>query len=539
MNDLTIALAQTAFKVGDIAANTQQMMSLAEQAREQGAGLIVFPELALTGYPPEDLLLRPSLALRVDQALQQLQTVEGIVMVVGYPDQQDGKCFNAAAVIANGKIRGTYHKQHLPNYGVFDEQRYFTAGHRPVMFDFAGQRIGLLICEDLWDEQPIAQLKQHGATLVLVLNASPFELGKHSQRRTLVQQRAQAHQLPIAYVNLLGGQDDLVFDGGSLAANADGQLMLDAPRFKSQLSLLQFNTEQQFLPQSLAEEMPATEETYRALVMGLRDYVNHSGFKGVILGLSGGIDSALSLTIAVDALGADRVRAVMMPYTYTSEISVEDAQAQAARLKVNLHIAPINTIVDSFTSTLAPFFADQAADTTEENLQARSRGVLLMALSNKFGYMVLTTGNKSEMAVGYATLYGDMVGGFNALKDVYKTQVFELARYRNSLSKIPVIPERVISRAPSAELRPDQTDQDSLPPYETLDAILYGYIERDLSAEQLVAAGFDAETVKKVLQLVDRNEYKRRQAVIGSKISSRAFGRERRYPMVNGWTIGA
>jgi len=538
MNDLTIALAQTAFKVGDIATNTQQMMSLAEQAREQGANLIVFPELALTGYPPEDLLLRPSLALRVEQALQQLQTVQGIVMVVGYPDQQDGKCFNAAAVIANGKIRGTYHKQNLPNYGVFDEQRYFIAGHRPVMFDFAGQRIGLLICEDLWDEQPIAQLKQHGASLVLVLNASPFELGKHSQRRTLVQQRAQAHQLPIAYVNLLGGQDDLVFDGGSLAANADGQLMLDAPRFKSQLSLLQFNTEQQFLPQSIAPDMPATEETYRALVMGLRDYVNHSGFKGVILGLSGGIDSALSLTIAVDALGADRVRAVMMPYTYTSEISVEDAQAQATRLKVKLYTAPINTIVDSFTSTLAPFFDGEAADTTEENLQARSRGVLLMALSNKFGYMVLTTGNKSEMAVGYATLYGDMVGGFNALKDVYKTQVFELARYRNSLTKTPVIPERVISRAPSAELRPDQTDQDSLPPYETLDAILYGYIERDLSADQLVAAGFDADVVKKVLQLVDRNEYKRRQAVIGSKISSRAFGRERRYPMVNGWTLG-
>jgi len=538
MNDLTIALAQSAFKVGDIAANTQQMMSLAEQAREQGAGLIVFPELALTGYPPEDLLLRPSLAVRVEQALQHLQSVEGIVMVVGYPDQQNGQCFNAAAVIANGKIRGTYHKQNLPNYGVFDEQRYFTAGHRPVMFDFAGQRIGLLICEDLWDEQPIAQLKQHGATLVLVLNASPFELGKHQQRRALVQQRAHDHQLPIAYVNLLGGQDDLVFDGGSLAANADGQLMLDAPRFKSQLSLLQFNTEQQFLPQSLAPDMPATEETYRALVMGLRDYVNHSGFKGVILGLSGGIDSALSLTIAVDALGADRVRAVMMPYTYTSEISVEDAQAQAARLKVKLYTAPINTIVDGFTSTLAPFFEGEAADTTEENLQARSRGVLLMALSNKFGYMVLTTGNKSEMAVGYATLYGDMVGGFNALKDVYKTQVFELARYRNSLSKNPVIPERVISRAPSAELRPDQTDQDSLPAYDVLDAILYGYIERDLSAEQLVAEDFATETVQKVLQLVDRNEYKRRQAVIGSKISTRAFGRERRYPMVNGWTLG-
>lgn len=538
MNDLTIALAQSAFKVGDIAANTRHMMSLAEQAREQGANLIVFPELALTGYPPEDLLLRPSLAVRVTQALQQLQTVEGIVMVVGYPEQQAGQCFNAAAIIANGKICGTYHKQHLPNYGVFDEQRYFKAGHRPVLFDFAGQRIGLLICEDLWDEQPIAQLKQNGATLVLVLNASPFELGKHQQRRALVQHRAHAQQLPIAYVNLLGGQDDLVFDGGSLAANADGQLALDATRFKTQLSLLKFDAAQQFIPQPLATDMPAVEETYRALVMGLRDYVKHSGFKGVVLGLSGGIDSALSLAIAVDALGADRVHAVMMPYHYTSSMSIEDAQAQATRLKVGFQVAEIHKIVDSFTETLAPFFADTAADTTEENLQARSRGVLLMALSNKFGYMVLTTGNKSEMAVGYATLYGDMVGGFNALKDVYKTQVFELARYRNSLGKNPVIPERVINRAPSAELRPDQTDQDSLPAYEILDAILYGYIERDLSAKQLIAEGFDAEVVQKVLQLVDRNEYKRRQAVIGSKISSRAFGRERRYPMVNGWTLG-
>ena len=538
MNDLTIALAQSAFKVGDIAGNTRQMMILAEQAREQGAGLIVFPELALTGYPPEDLLLRPSLTARVHTALEQLQTVEGIVLVVGYPDQQAGKCFNAAAVIANGKVRGTYHKQHLPNYGVFDEQRYFQAGHQPVMFDFAGQRIGLLICEDLWDEQPIAQLKQHGATLVLVLNASPFELGKHQQRRALVQQRAQAHQLPIAYVNLVGGQDDLVFDGGSFAANADGQLMLEAPRFKSQLSLLKFDTTQQFLPHSLADDMSASEETYRALVMGLRDYVNQSGFKGVLLGLSGGIDSALSLAIAVDALGADRVNAVMMPYTYTSAISLEDAQAQATRLKINFQVAPIHGIVDSFTETLAPFFVDQVADTTEENLQARSRGVLLMALSNKLGYLVLTTGNKSELAVGYATLYGDMVGGFNALKDVYKTQVYELARYRNSLSKKPVIPERVISRAPSAELRADQTDQDSLPAYEVLDQILQGYIERDQSANQLIAAGLAAETVKKILTLVDRNEYKRRQAVIGTKISSRAFGRERRYPLVNGWELG-
>lgn len=537
MTDLTIALAQSAFKVGDIIGNTRQMILLAEQAREQGAGLIVFPELALSGYPPEDLLLRPNLATRIQAALQQLQAIEGIVMVIGYPDQQQDKCFNAAAIIANGKIRGTYHKQHLPNYGVFDEQRYFSLGYSPVMFDFAGQRIGLLICEDLWDEKPIQQLKQHGATLALVLNASPFELGKHQQRRTLIQQRAKDHQLPLAYVNLVGGQDDLVFDGGSLAANADGQLTLDAPRFKAQLSLLKFNDKQQFLPQALAPEMPATEETYRALVMGLRDYVTHCGFNGVILGLSGGIDSALSLAIAVDALGAEKVHAVMMPYTYTAAISREDAKAQATRLKVSFHEAEIDKIIESFTTTLAPFFVDQTADSTEENLQARTRGVLLMALSNKFNLMVLTTGNKSEMAVGYATLYGDMVGGFNALKDVYKTQVFELARYRNSLSKNPVIPTRVIERAPSAELRPDQTDQDTLPPYDLLDTILNGYIERGLSASQLIAEGLDATIVNTILQLVDRNEYKRRQAVIGSKISTRAFGRERRYPMVNGWTL--
>ncbi|MEC7119799.1 MAG: NAD+ synthase [Pseudomonadota bacterium] len=537
MSDLTLALAQSTFRVGDLAGNTRHMIQLAEQARDQGAQLIVFPELALTGYPPEDLLLRPSLSLRVKTALEQLQAVEGIVMIVGYPECHDQQRFNAAAIIAKGQVRGVYRKQCLPNNGVFDEQRYFATGQQPIMFEMAGQKIGLLICEDLWQNHPIQQLKHAGADLVLVLNASPFEIGKHQRRRTLVQQRAHDHQLPIAYVNIVGGQDDLVFDGGSLAANADGQLMLDAPRFKSQLSLLNFN-QKQFIPHTLTPDMPATEETYRALVMGLRDYVNHSGFKGVILGLSGGIDSALSLAIAVDAIGAERVHAVMMPYTYTSAISIEDAQAQATRLKVSFHVAEIHPIVESFNKTLAPFFGDQAADTTEENLQARSRGVLLMALSNKFGYMVLTTGNKSEMAVGYATLYGDMVGGFNALKDVYKTQVFELARYRNSLSKTPVIPERVINRPPSAELRPDQTDQDSLPPYDVLDALLHGYIEQDLSAVQLAAQGFDVDLIKKVLQLVDRNEYKRRQAVIGSKISTRAFGRERRYPIVNGWKIG-
>lgn len=539
MSDLTLALAQSHFQVGDLMGNARRMVRQAEIARERGAHVIIFPELALTGYPPEDLLLRPSLQPRVQAAMALLKAVEGIVLVVGYPHADQQRRFNSAAVIASGHQRGFYHKQCLPNYGVFDEQRYFQAGRNQVMFDFAGRKIGLLICEDLWQTAPMQALQDNGADLAIVINASPFEIGKHQQRRTLLQTRAKTHNMPIAYVNLVGAQDDLVFDGGTMAVNADGCIAVDAPRFTEQLTLVTLKADSnQF---DLIGETPALStpaETYQALVMAVRDYVNHSGFPGVILGLSGGIDSALSLAIAVDALGPERVNAVMMPYTYTAAISLEDAQAQARRLGVSYHVSEIHGLVHGFQQALAPYFGDRPADATEENLQARARGTLLMALSNKFGHLVLTTGNKSEMAVGYATLYGDMAGGYDVLKDVYKTQVFELARYRNSLEKIPVIPERVITRPPSAELRPDQTDQDSLPPYDILDAILFGYIEQDQSLDQLVAQGFDADTVKRVLTLVDRNEYKRRQAAIGPRISSRAFGRERRYPLVNGWALG-
>lgn len=539
MSDLTLALAQSHFIVGDLMGNARRMVRQAEQARERGAHIIVFPELALTGYPPEDLLLRPSLALRVQDAMTLLKAVEGIVMVVGYPHADQQRRFNSAAVIASGQQRGFYHKQCLPNYSVFDEQRYFQAGRNQVMFDFAGRKIGLLICEDLWQNAPMQALKDNGADLTLVINASPFETGKHQQRLNLLQSRARSHAMPIAYVNLVGAQDDLVFDGGSVAVNADGTLAADAPRFTEQLTLLTLKAGSQTFDNAVVTPpLSAEAETYQALVMGVRDYVNHSGFPGVILGLSGGIDSALSLAIAVDALGPERVNAVMMPYTYTAAISLEDAQAQARRMNVSYHVSEIHGIVHSFQQTLAPYFGERPADATEENLQARARGTVLMALSNKFGHLVLTTGNKSEMAVGYATLYGDMAGGFDVLKDVYKTQVFALARYRNSLDKTPVIPERVITRPPSAELRPDQTDQGSLPPYDVLDAILFGYIEQDQSLDQLVAQGFDADTVKRVLTLVDRNEYKRRQAAIGPRVSSRAFGRERRYPLVNGWTLG-
>lgn len=539
MSMLTIALAQISPRVGDLLTNAQQMAALAEQAKQQGADIIAFPELAITGYPPEDLLLRPSIEKRVQAALDLLKKVSGITMIVGFP-QADGEArYNAAAVLRDGKTLGIYQKQVLPNYGVFDERRYFSTGSRHLLLDVKGQKIGLLICEDIWNQKPINQLKQFKANLTLVINASPFETGKHEQRKALLCNQAKNNQLPIAYVNTVGGQDDLVFDGGSIAINADGKVAAETRRFVEQLLLVQFDTDkQEFAQQPAISPLSPIAETYQALVVGVRDYVNRSGFPGVILGLSGGIDSALSLAIAVDALGPDRVHAVMMPFAYTAQISLEDAAAQAKRLGVHYHVAEIHPIVHSYMHTLSPFFGDSPMDATEENLQARSRGTLLMALSNKFGHLVLTTGNKSEMAVGYATLYGDMAGGFDVLKDVYKTQVFDLSRYRNSLEETPVIPERVITRPPSAELRPDQQDQDSLPPYDVLDAILHGYIEQDMSQADLVAKGFDAETVNKVIRLVDRNEYKRRQAAIGPRMSARAFGRERRYPLVNGWQPG-
>lgn len=550
MSVLTFALAQFSPRVGDLLANANQMVQLAEHAKQQGADVIVFPELAITGYPPEDLLLRASMNKRVRQALDVLKQVNGITIVVGYPHQDETIVpsalqsnvqprYNSAAVLCDGKILGVYHKQYLPNYSVFDERRYFVTGSQHVILDIKGQKVGLLVCEDIWQEKPIAQLKQLGANLAVVLNASPFETGKHQRRKALLSNQTKANQIALAYVNCVGGQDDLVFDGGSMAVNPDGSIAAEAQRFSEQLLLVEFDSERHaFTQQAEAPTLSALAETYQTLVVGVRDYVNRSGFPGVILGLSGGIDSALSLAIAVDALGPERVNAVMMPFAYTAQISLEDAAAQAKRLNVAYHVAEIHQIVNSFASTLHPFFGDSDIGVTEENLQARTRGTFLMALSNKFGHLVLTTGNKSEMAVGYATLYGDMAGGYDVLKDVYKTQVFELCRYRNSLEEVPVIPERVITRPPSAELRPDQVDQDSLPPYDVLDAILQGYIEHDLSQSELVAQGFDCEVVNRIIKLVDRNEYKRRQSAIGPRVTGKAFGRERRYPLVNGWQAG-
>ena len=536
---VTFALAQSHFLVGDIATNVEKMRTLALQAREQGADVIVFPELALLGYPPQDLLLRPSLSGRVKSALSTLSDIDDIVMIVGYPHVDHHGTFNSAAILHNGHQKGFYHKQILPNYGVFDERRYFDKGRNQVLFDYKGITIGLLICEDLWEKGPIAELKKQGADLIVSLNASPFEIEKQDNRKTMLAKRSRENKLPIVYVNAVGGQDDLVFDGGSMAVQADGSIAHEAPRFMNQLVLATLDVktatfnDQVKAPLSLSRE----SEMYQALVVGLRDYVNHSGFSGIILGLSGGIDSALTLCIAVDALGADKVYAVMMPYEYTSQISLEDAQAQARRLNVSYTVCPIFDAVEGIRHTLAPLFNKSPADTTEENIQARARGVILMALSNKFGHLVITTGNKSELAVGYSTLYGDMAGGFDVLKDVYKSQVYKLASYRNRLEDTPVIPERVITRPPSAELRPDQKDQDSLPDYDVLDGILASYIDGDMGYQEIIDKGFDAEMVAKVIQMVDNSEYKRLQSPIGTKISHKAFGRERRYPLVNKWSI--
>ena len=536
---VTFALAQSHFLVGDITANAEKMRTLALQAREQGADVIIFPELALLGYPPQDLLLRPSLSGRIKSALSTLSDIDDIVMIVGYPHVDHHGTFNSAAILHNGHQKGFYHKQILPNYGVFDERRYFDKGRNQVLFDYKGITIGLLICEDLWEKGPIAELKKQGADLIVSLNASPFEIEKQDNRKTMLAKRSRENNLPIIYLNAVGGQDDLVFDGGSMAIQADGNVAHEASRFMNQLMLATFDVKtakfdtQAKAPLSLSRE----SEMYQALVVGLRDYVNLSGFTGIIVGLSGGIDSALTLCIAVDALGADKVYAVMMPYEYTSQISLEDAQAQARRLNVSYTVCPIFDAVEGIRHTLAPLFNNSPADTTEENIQARARGVVLMALSNKFGHLVITTGNKSELAVGYSTLYGDMAGGFDVLKDVYKSQVYKLASYRNRLEDTPVIPERVITRPPSAELRPDQKDQDSLPDYDVLDGILMSYIDEDMGYQDIVDKGFDADLVAKVIKMVDNSEYKRSQAPIGTKISHKAFGRERRYPLVNKWSI--
>ncbi|MBE9579351.1 MULTISPECIES: NAD+ synthase [Moraxella] len=536
---ITFAIMQTNFWVGDIKGNVGKMKALALDAKARGADVVIFPELALIGYPPEDLLLRPTLAERVKIAMNELAKIDGIVTILGYPHVDNHGTFNSAAILQGGSQKGFYHKQCLPNYGVFDEKRYFKKGRNQVLFDYKGLTIGLLICEDIWHEAPIKALKDEGAEMVVVLNASPFEVGKQAERKALIARQSSTHKLPIIYVNTVGAQDDIVFDGGSLISQADGEIAHEGARFLNQLIMATFDVSSGRFDTQAKPPLDLSEESqiYQALVVGLRDYVNRSGFKGVIVGLSGGIDSALTLAIAVDALGADKVYAVMMPYEYTSQMSLDDAAAQAARLNVSYTICPIHDAVAGLKSTLAPLFAGAAPDVTEENLQARARGVILMALSNKFGHMVISTGNKSENAVGYSTLYGDMVGGFDVLKDVYKTDVYRLADYRNRLEDNPVIPERVITRPPSAELRPDQKDQDSLPDYTLLDAILKMYIDEDLGYKAICAAGFDPAVVERVLTMVDRAEHKRRQGAIGTKITKKSFGRERRYPLVNGWSV--
>ncbi|HEX4869783.1 MAG TPA: NAD+ synthase [Moraxellaceae bacterium] len=537
---LRIALAQADFLVGDIPGNIDKVLALAARARDgQAADLVVFPELALVGYPPEDLLLRPSLDARVEAALARLGEVPGIHILLGYPGRRDGRLMNLAGVWRDGARVCEYAKHELPNYQVFDEKRYFTPGHAPAVFTLGGRRLGITLCEDIWHAGPAQAARAAGAELLLNLNASPFHQGKQAERMAIVGARVQETGLPALYVNLVGGQDELVFDGGSFAMNAGGGIAAELPRFREDLVTLEFGA-RGFLPATRAPALAPEAEVYQALVLGVRDYVGKSGFRGAVLGLSGGIDSALTLAIAVDAIGADKVQAVMMPYRYTSTMSLEDAEAEARVLGVHYSVLPIAPMVEAFGATLAPEFAGLARDKTEENLQARSRGVLLMAISNKKGLLVLTTGNKSEMAVGYATLYGDMAGGFDVLKDVPKTLVFRLAEYRNALTpEHPPIPQRVIDRPPSAELAPDQKDEDSLPPYPVLDAILRRYVEDDESAEAIIAAGFDAETVLRVVRMVDGNEYKRRQAAIGPRITRRGFGKDRRYPIVNGWRAGA
>ncbi len=536
---LRIALAQSDFLVGDVPGNLARIKALAEQARDSlRADIVVFPELCLIGYPPEDLLLRDSVGLRVAAALEALGDVVGIDIVIGYPRRDGGKLYNMAGVYRDGRCVAEYAKHELPNYQVFDEKRYFSTGNSPCVFECKGYRIGLTVCEDIWHAAPAAAARSAGAGLLLNLNASPFHRGKQDERLSAVRARVAETGLPVIYLNTVGGQDELVFDGGSFAMNRQGEVAAALPRFAEALELVTWDG--QALTGTVAAPPQSTEaEVYQALVLGVRDYVRKSGFKGALLGLSGGIDSALVLAIAVDAIGADKVQAVMMPYRYTAQMSLEDAEAEARTLGVEYSVLPIEPMVSAFTGVLESEFAGMPRDKTEENLQARSRGVLLMAISNKKGSLVLTTGNKSEVAVGYCTLYGDMAGGFDVLKDVPKTLVFRLSEYRNRLTPAcPPIPQRVIDRPPSAELAPGQKDEDSLPPYPVLDEILRRYVEEDESAEVIVAAGFDRDTVMRVIRLVDLNEYKRRQAAIGPRITRRGFGKDRRYPIVNGWKPG-
>ena len=532
-------MGQVNMVVGDVAGNVNKIIKATKKARELlKADLIIFPELTLTGYPPEDLLLRPGLMKRVNKGLKKLKKkINGIAIVVGHPDNTTQQLYNAASFIADGECT-TYYKQKLPNYGVFDEKRYFSEGQQSCVIECKGIKFGLTICEDIWFADPIARTKTAGAEIILNLNASPFQQGKSQLREAEVKQRAIEVGLPIIYVNQIGGQDELVFDGCSFVVSENGTKVVRSSAWQEELTLVTIDRlagKKMVLRGQLAEKEIELAMTYQALVIGLRDYVEKNHFPCVVIGLSGGIDSALTLALAVDALGADRVSTVMMPSRYTMQMSRDDAAEMAKKIGVKHSVIEIDSLFEQFLDTLSEQFSGKSVDITEENIQARVRGVILMAISNKTGAMVLSTGNKSEMAVGYSTLYGDMAGGFSPLKDVYKTLVYKLCEYRNSLSMI--IPERIISRPPSAELAHDQRDQDSLPPYEILDEILEYYITEDWCYEELITSGYNSDVVAMVIKLVDKNEYKRRQASAGIRITNRAFGRDRRYPITSGYSV--
>lgn len=539
MAQLSLVVAQLNFVVGDIDGNAKRIIETTHKIiAEKPVDLIVFPELALSGYPPEDLLFRPGFYTRCERALSRIiSNIKETAIIMGYP-ARDGKLhYNKAAFIQHGKIIADYAKQELPNFTVFDEKRYFTAGNKTCVVTFKGVKIGLLICEDIWHANPIKQAKKAGAKFIITINASPFDKNQVRAREATLKKRALETHLPILYCNLIGGQDELVFDGGSMIVDAEGNRCQQAPYFEENSLLTTINVikhkvivEKKKLPKRLSQET----QIYHALTLGVRDYIQKNRFPGALIGLSGGIDSALTLAIAADAIGADKVIAVLMPSQYTAKMSMEDAIAEATALNINYLIIEIEPLFSLFIKTLSPLFKHKPADTTEENLQSRIRGMILMALSNKFGHIVLTTGNKSEMAVGYATLYGDMAGGFSVIKDVPKTLVYKLGLYRNAISK--VIPDRVLTRAPSAELKPNQVDQDRLPPYNILDELIERYIEKDEEPTQLIKAGFDKAVVDDVVNMINANEYKRRQAPIGIRLSQRAFGKDRRYPVTSRYT---
>jgi NAD+ synthase (glutamine-hydrolysing) len=535
MKTINIAYAQINPTVGDLDNNLQLLINQAHEAQSQGADLIAFPELSLSGYPPEDLLFRNSfISDCLANAEKYAKATPDIFSIIGLPLIQNGKLTNAAIVTNKGRIVHHYAKQKLPNYGVFDELRYFTAGTKPLALELKGINIGVTICEDLWTPEVAEQTKNAGADILISLNASPFELSKQQERLNVLQTRAKETTLPILYVNAFGGQDELTFDGNSLLLDKHGNTIINAPCFEASMAVFELNKNGDINTSAKQNhQLDDVALIYKALVLGIKDYYGKNKFKGIVIGLSGGIDSALTLALAVAAIGADKVKTVMMPTKFTSDMSIEDATLMAKQLGTKHTTLPISDCFNSFLECLEPEHGQLPHDTTEENIQARCRGVILMAISNKLHFLLLTTGNRSELAVGYATLYGDMAGGFSALKDVYKTQAYDLANFINKEKKI--IPQRIIDRPPSAELADDQVDQDSLPPYEVLDIVLSLYLDNEFNFKQIVDEGFNEETVRKVLRMVDINEHKRRQSPPGVRINHKAFGKDRRYPITNGY----